>query len=92
LHRQARVYGNILPRYTSATGGGSPYNELSRSAIEDVYAQAMSEARTNTPWDNTPVRPKAPTTARLPQYRSAGEPAGLKISAKDGYYPHRRHG
>jgi len=87
LHLPGQGYGNILPRYTSATGGGSPYNELSRSAIEDVYAQAMSEARNQYTLGYTPARPKAPTTAAYHNIEVLVNRPGLKISAKDGYYP-----
>ncbi|MDQ1390323.1 MAG: hypothetical protein QOF56_3777, partial [Acidobacteriaceae bacterium] len=44
LHLPRQGYGNILPRYAAATGGAQ-YTELSRNAIEEIYAQALSEAR-----------------------------------------------
>src|SRR6266851_4487700 len=87
LHLPGQGYGNLLPRYTSATGGGSPYTELSRSAIEDVYAQAMSEARNQYTLGYTPARPKTPTTAAYHNIEVLVDRPGLKISAKDGYYP-----
>ena len=87
LHLPGQGYGNILPRYTFATGGGSPYTELSRSAIEDVYAQAMSEARNQYTLGYTPARPKTPTTAAYHNIEVLVDRPGLKISAKDGYYP-----
>jgi len=87
LHLPGQGYGNILPKYTSATGGGAPYTELSRSAIEDVYAQAMSEARNQYTLGYTPARPKAPTTAAYRNIEVLVDRPGLKISAKDGYYP-----
>jgi VWFA-related protein len=87
LHLPGQGYGNILPRYTSATGGGSPYTELSRSAIEDTYAQAMSEARNQYTLGYTPARPKTPTTAAYRNIEVLVNRPGLKISAKDGYYP-----
>jgi len=87
LHLPGQGYGNLLPRYTSATGGGSPYTELSRSAIEDVYAQAMSEARNQYTLGYTPARPKVPTTAAYRNIEVLVNRPGLKISAKDGYYP-----
>jgi VWFA-related protein len=87
LHLPGQGYGNILPRYTSATGGGNPYNELSRSAIEDIYAQAMSEARNQYTLGYTPARPKTPTTAAYREIEVVVHRPGLKISAKNGYYP-----
>ena len=38
-------YANILPKYSNATGGGEVFTELSRNAIEEAYAQIISEAR-----------------------------------------------
>jgi len=87
LHMPGQGYGNLLPKYTSATGGGAPYTELSRSAIEDVYAQAMSEARNQYTLGYTPARPKTPTTAAYHNIEVLVDRPGLKISAKDGYYP-----
>jgi VWFA-related protein len=87
LHLPHQGYGNILPKYTSATGGGSPYTELSRSAIEDIYAQAMSEARNQYTLGYTPARPKTPATAAKREIEVLVDRPGLKIYAKDGYYP-----
>jgi VWFA-related protein len=86
LHLPHEGYGNILPKYASATGG-AVYNELSRSAIEDIYAQAMSEARNQYTLGYTPGRPKAPTTAAYREIEVLVHRPGLKISAKAGYYP-----
>src|ERR1019366_450060 len=83
LHLPHQGYGNILPKYTSATGGGDPYNELSRSAIEDIYAQVMSEARNQYTLGYTPARPKTPTTAAYRNIEVLVDRPGLKISAKD---------
>ena len=87
LHLPGQGYGNLLPRYTSATGGGSPYNELSRSAIEDIYAQAMSEARNQYTLGYTPTRPKTPTAAAKREIEVRVDRPGLNIYTKDGYYP-----
>src|SRR5258708_39162322 len=56
LHLPLAGYGNILPKYAAATGGAQ-YTELSRGAIEDIYAQAMSEARNEYTLGYTPSRP-----------------------------------
>jgi VWFA-related protein len=87
LHLPGQGYGNLLPKYTNATGGGAPYTELSRSAIEDTYAQAMSEARNQYTLGYTPAKPKTPTTAAYRNIEVLVDRPGLKISAKDGYYP-----
>jgi VWFA-related protein len=87
LHLPGQGYGNLLPKYTWATGGGAPYSELSRSAIEDTYAQAMSEARNQYTLGYTPSRPKTPTTSAKREIEVLVDRPGLKISAKDGYYP-----
>ena len=87
LHLPGQGYGNLLPKYTYATGGGAPYTELSRSAIEDTYAQAMSEARNQYTLGYAPARPKTPTTAAKREIEVLVNRPGLKISAKDGYYP-----
>jgi VWFA-related protein len=87
LHLPGQGYGNLLPKYTYATGGGAPYAELSRSAIEDTYAQAMSEARNQYTLGYTPARPKTPTTGGKREIEVLVDRPGLKISAKDGYYP-----
>ncbi|HVI09333.1 MAG TPA: VWA domain-containing protein [Candidatus Binatia bacterium] len=85
FHLPHEEIGDILPKYTSATGGGTPYSELTRSAIEDIYAQAMSESRNQYTLGYTPAKPKVPTAA----YRNIEvlvDRPGLKIYAKDGYY------
>ena len=86
LHLPTQGYGNILPKYASATGGAQ-YTELSRNAIEDIYAQAMSEARNEYTLGYTPTRPKTPTTAPYREIEVVVHKPGLKITAKNGYYP-----
>jgi VWFA-related protein len=87
LHLPERGYNNILPRYTAATGGGTPYTELSRNAIEDAYSQAMSEARNQYTLGYTPAAPKTPTAAAYHSIEVLVDRPHLKIYAKDGYYP-----
>jgi VWFA-related protein len=84
LHIPDQGYSNLLPKYSSATGGGQIYTELSRNAIEDAYAQITSEARNQYTLGYT-TRATASTTKREIEVR-VGRP-GLKIYAKDGYYP-----
>jgi VWFA-related protein len=77
-------YSNILPKYSSATGGGQVFTELSRNAIEESYAQITSEARNQYTLGYT-TRATASTAYRNIEVRI--DRPGLKIYAKDGYYP-----
>ena len=86
LHIPYQGYGDILPKYASATGGAR-YAELSRNAIEDIYGQSMSEARNQYTLGYTPSRPKVPTAAAYRNIEVLVNRPGLKIYAKDGYYP-----
>jgi len=63
LHLPRQGYDDILPKYVSATAVSPVYRELSLSAIEDTYAQAMSDARNQYTLGYTPARPKTPTTS-----------------------------
>jgi len=76
-------YGDILPKYASATGG-QVFPELSQKAIEDAYAQVTEEARNQyTLGYNAAARPAG-------GYRSIEvrvDRPNLKVFAKDGYYP-----
>jgi len=86
LHLKGQGYFDLLPKYTSATGGGQIIPELSRNGIEEAYGQIASEARNQY------------TLGYIPKGTAAGGSAyrnvevvvykkGLKVSAKDGYYP-----
>ncbi len=86
LHIPLQGYDDVLPKYAKATGG-SEDRELTHSAIENIYAQVMSEARSQYTLGYTPVRPKTQQTASI--YRNIEvivHRPGLKIYAKDGYY------
>ena len=88
LHLPRQGYGNLLPKYAGATGGAPVFTELSRNAIEQTYAQAMSEARNQYTLGYTPAKGKVSAAA----YRSIEvlvDRPDLKIYAKDGYYPAR---
>ena len=77
-------YSDILPKYSSATGGGKVFSELSRNAIEDAYAEITSEARNQY---TLGYSPKATTGSAA--YRSIEVLVDKKVSvySKDGYYP-----
>ncbi|HTC47277.1 MAG TPA: VWA domain-containing protein [Candidatus Aquilonibacter sp.] len=87
LHLPKEGYGDILPKYVSATGGAPIYKELTRNAIEDIYGQAMSEARNQYTLGYSPIKPKTPTSAPYHSIEVLVDRPGLKIYAKDGYYP-----
>ena len=87
IHLPHEGYSNILPKYTSATGGGIPYTELSRNAIEETYAEAMGEARNQYTLGYTPRRGDKPVTSAYRSIEVLVDRPGLKIYAKDGYYP-----
>lgn len=84
LHLPREGYGNILPKYASATGTGQVLTEMSRNAIENAYADITSEARNQYTIGYT-TRATASTAYRNIEVRV--DRPGLKIYAKDGYYP-----
>jgi VWFA-related protein len=87
LHLPHEGYGDILPRYTAATGAGAPFTKLSRNAIEETYAEVMSEARSQYTLGYAPLPPKTPTSNPYRSIEVVVHRPGLKIYAKDGYYP-----
>jgi VWFA-related protein len=87
VHLPRQGYDDILPKYVAATGGLPVYRELSLSAIEDTYAQAMSDARNQYTLGYTPARPKTPVTSAYRNIEVLVDRPHLKIYAKDGYYP-----
>jgi VWFA-related protein len=88
LHLKGQGYSNVLPRYTNATGGGQPFSELSRNAMEDAYAQITSEARNQYTLGYAP-KPLAGNTSAYRTIEVLVDRKGLKVSAKDGFYSAR---
>jgi VWFA-related protein len=82
LNLPRRGYGNILPKYSSATGG-QMFSEFSKEAMEAAYADAMGNARNqytlayNTKAQGLGYREVEVRVAR----------PNLKVYAKAGYYP-----
>jgi VWFA-related protein len=76
-------YGNILPKYVSATGG-EVFAEFTRPAIESAYSRLAVQARNQyTIGYNT-------SNVLASNYRNIEvlvRRPGLVVSAKDGYYP-----
>lgn len=76
-------YGNILPKYVSATGG-EVFAEFTQDAIESSYARITEQAR-----NQYTLGYSARSTA-AGDYRSIEvlvHRPGLYVHAKDGYYP-----
>jgi VWFA-related protein len=83
LHLPHYGYGDILPKYSAATGG-EVFTELSRDNIEIAYARATGDARNQYTLGYTTRA--TPSGAYRDIEVRVGRP-GLKISAKSGYYP-----
>jgi VWFA-related protein len=76
-------YSDILPKYVSATGGGTVYAELAKAGIEEAYARAIGDARNQYTLGYTPK-------AGIGGYRQIEvrvRRPDVKVYAKDGYYP-----
>src|SRR5271157_1395957 len=81
--RAAMGYSDILPKYVSATGGGTVYGELAQADIERAYARAIGDARNQYTLGYTPK-------AGIGGYRQIEvrvRRPEVKVYAKDGYYP-----
>ncbi len=76
-------YGNILPKYVSATGGGTVYAENAKADIERAYARAIGDARNQ----YTLAYAAKPGAGLYRQIVVNVRRPGLKVYAKDGYYP-----
>jgi VWFA-related protein len=85
IHLPGQGYGNILPKYASATGG-EIFTDFTARALESVYGSAMEEARSQyTLVYNTSAT--ASTSYRKIEVRVSGYGSSLKVYARDGYYP-----
>ena len=76
-------YSDILPKYVSATGGGTVFNELAQADIERAYARAIGDARNQYTLGYSPK-------AGIGGYRQIEvrvRRPDVKVYAKDGYYP-----
>jgi VWFA-related protein len=76
-------YGNILPKYVSATGGGTVYAENAKADIERAYARAIGDARNQ----YTLAYSAKPGAGRYRQIEVRVRRPDVKVYAKDGYYP-----
>jgi VWFA-related protein len=75
-------YSDILPKYVSATGGGSVYAELTSADIERAYASAIGEAR-----NQYTLGYNSKGIGGYRQIEVRVHRPNLKVYAKDGYYP-----
>jgi len=78
-------YSNILPKYVSATGGGTMNAELAQADIERAYARAIGDARNQYTLGYSPK--SGIGGYRQIEVRVRGRGGDLKVYAKDGYYP-----
>jgi len=85
LHLPFQGYNNLLPKYVSATGGGEVLEESSRNAIEIAYAQITSEARNQYTLGYVPHAIANASASR--EIEVIVDRPGLKVYAKDRYYP-----
>lgn len=92
LHIPRLGYTDILPKYVSATGGGQVFEELTRTGIEDAYAQALGDARNQYTLGYRLGGPPSGTYRSIevlvdrPSCKSSIRPC-INVYARDGYYP-----
>jgi VWFA-related protein len=78
-------YGNILPKYASATGG-EVLPRLSRASIEDAYSRLAGQARNQYTLGYNSNAPRGSMGYRSIEVR-VGPRKDLTVVARDGYYP-----
>jgi len=76
-------YGNILPKYVSATGGGTVYAENAKEDIERAYTRAIGDARNQ----YTLAYSAKPGSGRYREIEVRVRRPDVKVYAKAGYYP-----
>lgn len=84
FHLKMQGFWDLLPKYTQATGGGHVQTELTRNAIEDAYARVTSDVRNQYTMGYSV---KATPSSMYHSIDVIVDRRGLKVSAKDGYYP-----
>ena len=77
-------YSDILPKYVSATGGGTVYNDLAQSGHRARRTPGRSATRATSTHSAIPASRDWAATAR--SRCGCGRP-DVKVYAKDGYYP-----
>jgi VWFA-related protein len=76
-------YGNILPKYVNATGGGTVYSEYARADIERAYSRAIGDARNQYTLGYT----SKPGIGGYRRIEVRVRRPDVNVYAKDGYYP-----
>jgi VWFA-related protein len=76
-------YGNILPKYVFATGGGTVYAENAKADIERAYSRAIGDARNQ----YTLAYSAKPGAGAYRQIEVRVRRPDVRVYAKDGYYP-----
>jgi len=76
-------YGNILPKYVGATGGGTVYSEYAQADIERAYSKAVGDARNQ----YTLGYMTKPGIGGYRHIEVVVHKPDLKVYARDGYYP-----
>jgi VWFA-related protein len=76
-------YGNILPKYVSATGGGAVYAENAKADIERAYARAIGDARNQ----YTLAYSAKPGAGGYREIEVRVRRPDVKVYSKAGYYP-----
>ncbi len=75
-------YSDILPKYVSATGGGTVYNELTEAEIERAYSCGVGDARNQYTLGYT-----SKGIGGYRQIEVRVRRPDVKVYARDGYYP-----
>ena len=83
IHLPRMGYGDILPKYANATAGEFSA-EMSRNAIEDLYAHIVGDARNQY---TLGYLTRATASEAYRQIEVRVERPNLKVYARDGYYP-----
>ncbi|MDP9267717.1 MAG: VWA domain-containing protein [Acidobacteriota bacterium] len=83
VHVPGTGYQNLLPKYSSATGG-QIYTEFTREAIEDSYARITETARNQY---TLGYKTKSAVAANYRSIEIRVHKGGLRVFARDGYYP-----
>lgn len=83
IHVPRMGYGDLLPRYSSATGG-QLFREFTQEAIEQAYAKVTEVARNQYTLGYT-TRATAANNYRAIEVKV--HRGDLRVYAKDGYYP-----
>jgi VWFA-related protein len=92
LHIPGQAYGDILPKYASATGG-EILSEYSKDAIENAYQRAIGDARNQYTLGYTTAATPSSTYREVevrvgrPGCKSSNLRPCVLVYAKAGYYP-----